>query len=128
MTEDNLTGRRADHPYLDGCCTLPRERHPDVEVMKTVSADGSVKSIEVVENTPNKTVTTVTEGPPPVKPGYLTSEFYISLTVMVLGALWGSGIFGEGTSIDRALGIAAMALAPFGYTLSRGAAKRQVSK
>lgn len=91
-----------------------------------MSEEETKTTVAVVENQANREVTTITETPPPVKPGYKTTEFYITLGVTVLGMLWGAGIFGEGTSLDRALGLAAMALAPFGYTLSRGAAKKSV--
>lgn len=60
----------------------------------------------------------------PMKPGYKTTEFYITLGLYVLGALWGSGLISEGSMLDKLLGFGAMVAAQFGYSLSRGMVKK----
>lgn len=59
----------------------------------------------------------------PVKPGYKTTEFYLSLLAMLIGALYTSGLIGANTTLDHALGFASMILSSLGYTVSRGIAK-----
>lgn len=61
------------------------------------------------------------------RPGYKTSEFYLTLLAQVLGLLWASGLVSEGTIADKIIGFAAMVLAQLGYTVSRGLAKGKPS-
>ncbi len=60
-----------------------------------------------------------------MKPGYKTTEFWMSAVAVLIGLAYGSGaIAPEGTSgIEKAVALVAGALAAFGYSWSRGAAK-----
>lgn len=58
------------------------------------------------------------------KPGYKTTEFWLSTAAMVVGALFASGIFPAESSGERILGLAASILASLGYTVSRAMVKR----
>lgn len=61
---------------------------------------------------------------PSVKPGYKTSEFWLTVAASVIGLLLASGLIHAGTPIDRVVGLAASVLGTLGYTVSRGIAKR----
>ena len=63
------------------------------------------------------------ETKPTTKPGYKTTEFYLTLLAQLLGLLWASGLVSEGSTGDKIIGFAAMVLAQFGYTVSRALAK-----
>lgn len=58
-----------------------------------------------------------------MKPGYKTTEFWLSLVATLVGVLWASGAVSEGSMADKIIGLAAMALSQLGYTVSRGLAK-----
>ena len=58
----------------------------------------------------------------PVKPGYKTTEFWLSCLAFIISALYASDLIGEGT--DKILGIIAGALVAMGYSVSRGIAKK----
>ena len=60
---------------------------------------------------------------PPPKPGYLTSEFWLSGAASVVGLYFAAGA-PTGTWVDKAVGLAAVVLSALGYTVSRGMAKR----
>lgn len=72
-----------------------------------------------VTTTPGSAVETKT-----VKPGYKTTEFWLSTAVTVISMLYASGAIGTGTGIDKVIGLIAGVLAAMGYTVSRGAAKK----
>jgi hypothetical protein len=55
----------------------------------------------------------------PVKPGWKTSEFYLALFAKLLGALFASGLLGDGSALYRLCGLAAIVLTSLGYTVSR---------
>lgn len=57
------------------------------------------------------------------KPGYKTTEFYLTLLASLLGMLWASGLISEGSTADKAIGFVAMAMSQAGYAVSRGLAK-----
>jgi hypothetical protein len=57
------------------------------------------------------------------KPGYKSTEFYLTLLAQLIGLLWASGLVSDGSQFDKVLGFAAMALSQLGYTVSRGMAK-----
>lgn len=60
------------------------------------------------------------------KPGWKTTEFWLSAGAAIFSLLWGAGIIdpdGAGTA-NRVAGILAAALAAVGYTVSRGMAKK----
>lgn len=58
-----------------------------------------------------------------MKPGYKTSEFWLTLAVVVLGALMASGLFGPEHWVASAIGMALAALKAMGYTASRAKVK-----
>ena len=58
------------------------------------------------------------------KPGYKTTEFWLSTIAMTIGALMASGIVETDSSFDKALGLAATILASLGYTVSRTMVKK----
>lgn len=66
-------------------------------------------------------VTTVTTSDP--KPGYKTSEFWLSLAATILGVLMTSGVIATGSIYDHAVGAAVTLLAALGYTYNRTQAK-----
>ena len=61
------------------------------------------------------------------KPGYLTSEFYITILVAVLGFLASSGLFGPEHWAAKAVGLAMTGLSALGYTASRAKVKQAAS-
>jgi len=56
-------------------------------------------------------------------PGWKTSEFWLSLAAMLVGAIVTSGALTPGSPWEKLVGIAAMVLAAMGYSVSRGIAK-----
>jgi len=58
-----------------------------------------------------------------VKPGYKTTEFWLSLLATLLGAVFASGFFDpanpEHVTVLRVLGFASMILGTLGYTVPR---------
>jgi hypothetical protein len=61
----------------------------------------------------------------PVKPGYKTTEFWISVTAAVAGALAASGVFPSESAGERILGLIVSVLVALGYTGSRLALKKK---
>lgn len=59
-----------------------------------------------------------------LKPGYRTTEFWLSLAAMIVGAVFASGAFGEDSQVLKVAGLAASVLGVLGYTVSRGKAKQ----
>ncbi len=57
------------------------------------------------------------------KPGYLTTEFWLSTVAVVIGALGASGAIGEGTTASKIVATLASALVALGYTGARLALK-----
>lgn len=53
------------------------------------------------------------------KPGYKTTEFYLSLASVLIGALLASGVLGEGTEYERIGGMILSLLASAGYGMGR---------
>lgn len=62
------------------------------------------------------------------KPGVTTSEFYISLGVIILGAIVGSGMFTPDSTVSRLIGAILAAAGALGYTVSRGMVKAAAKK
>jgi hypothetical protein len=58
------------------------------------------------------------------KAGYKTSEFWLSVAAMAVGAAFASGVFPTDSGVDRILGLAATVLTTLGYTVSRSLVKR----
>ncbi len=63
----------------------------------------------------------------PPKPGWKSTEFWITVSVTLASLAWGAGIVDpEGASnADKVFGFICSAAAAFGYTISRGLAKKQ---
>jgi hypothetical protein len=62
--------------------------------------------------------------PTPVKPGYKTTEFWLTIIATVIGLLESSGVIGAGTQAEHVIGMVAGILTALGYTVSRGIAKK----
>ncbi len=58
-----------------------------------------------------------------VKPGWQTTEFYLSGAAKILGILFASGLIGDGSIVARLAGLAAAVLTSLGYTVARGIVK-----
>lgn len=58
------------------------------------------------------------------KPGYKTTEFWLSAAASVVGLLFAAEVFPSESPGEKFLGLAAMVLASLGYTVSRGMVKR----
>ena len=56
---------------------------------------------------------------PQKKPGFKTSEFWLSSTATMLGILLASGLFADGGTATQIVGGALSILASLGYTASR---------
>lgn len=59
-----------------------------------------------------------------MKPGFKTTEFWLSLAATLLAFLMSSGLFVDGSTTMKLLGMAAGVLATLGYTASRAIVKR----
>ena len=61
------------------------------------------------------------------KPGYKSTEFWITSVVAILSILWGAGVVDpEGaSSADKVFGFICSAADAMGYTISRGMAKKK---
>lgn len=59
----------------------------------------------------------------PVKPGYKTTEFWLSLVAITLGAFLASGLLADGSTSMRIAGIASTVLATLGYSAARAKVK-----
>lgn len=73
------------------------------------------------------TTTPIIVQPQPVKPGWQTTEFWLSTAAKLLGILFAAGVIGAGTQLERIAGLAAAVLAQLGYTVSRGQVKAAAS-
>ncbi len=58
------------------------------------------------------------------KPGYKTTEFWLTTAAMIVGALMASGLIHTGSQADQIIGMAAMVLSKLGYTVSRAMVKK----
>lgn len=59
----------------------------------------------------------------PAKPGYKTTEFWLTLAAVAVGALLASGVVGDESMVAKIAGVAQATLAQLGYTWSRGSVK-----
>jgi hypothetical protein len=57
------------------------------------------------------------------RPGYKTTEFWLTLIAVVIGFLVSSDMGDEATWVGKLLGIAATVLAALGYSVSRAMVK-----
>lgn len=53
------------------------------------------------------------------KPGFKTSEFWLSIAAVAIGGLQASGAFGDASTVGKLIGLAATVLGALGYTVSR---------
>lgn len=88
-----------------------------------------VKTDRMPELTPAETETTTPPGvttTKAVKPGYKTTEFYLTLIATAFSMLYASGVVSpEGTgTVAKGIALIVAALAAAGYSVSRGAAKK----
>jgi hypothetical protein len=60
----------------------------------------------------------------PVKPGYLTSEFYLTIAAMFISTLFASGVITTGGTWDKILGLIAGVLSALGYAVTRAIVKK----
>jgi hypothetical protein len=58
------------------------------------------------------------------KPGYKTTEFWLSTVVAIIGIAYASGLISDGSQADKIVGFIATALSTLGYSVSRGIAKK----
>ena len=61
-----------------------------------------------------------------VKPGWKTTEFWITVVVAAGSLLWGAGVLdpaGDG-NVNHGFGLVVSGLSALGYTVSRGLAKK----
>lgn len=77
-----------------------------------------MSSTTIVQDQGAQTTTTTA-----TKPGYKTTEFWLSLLAMIVGLLYTSGVISSGTTADKIAGLAVQVLAALGYSVSRGLAK-----
>lgn len=59
-----------------------------------------------------------------MKPGYRTTEFWLSFALAFLGALMATGALPEDSIAYRIAGAALAAASAVGYSVARGSAKR----
>lgn len=57
------------------------------------------------------------------KPGYATTEFWLTVAAYIVGTLLASGAFAAGGIVGQVLGFAGMILAGLGYTYQRASVK-----
>lgn len=58
------------------------------------------------------------------KPGYKTTEFWLSLAAILVGAAFASNVFPSESGGEKILGLAATVLTTLGYTVSRTLVKK----
>lgn len=63
-----------------------------------------------------------------MKPGYKTTEFWLSLAAMVIGALASSGLIIDGSVWAKIVGVVGSVLGALGYTAARAYAKMGETK
>jgi hypothetical protein len=61
------------------------------------------------------------------KPGYKTTEFWLTLLATLVGLLLSSGVLGTGTQWEAIAGVIASSLAALGYAGSRATTKQAAS-
>lgn len=61
---------------------------------------------------------------PTIKPGYKTTEFWISLAAVIIGSVVASGIVPADSVWERIIGLVVSALAALGYTGARLSIKK----
>jgi hypothetical protein len=69
----------------------------------------------------DETKTTPSEG---IKPGWQTTEFWLSTLATLVSLAYATGLVHQGTSTEKVLGFVAAALATMGYSVSRAIVKK----
>lgn len=62
-------------------------------------------------------------GSPAVKPGYKTTEFWLSLAAILVGVLLSSGVIADDSQAAKMLGLASSLLGSLGYVANRAHVK-----
>ena len=62
------------------------------------------------------------------KPGYKSTEFWLTFVALLIGALLSSGVVQESTSVHQMVVFVASALAAMGYTAGRTFVKHSTTK
>lgn len=63
-----------------------------------------------------------------MKPGYKTTEFWLTLLATIVGMLTASGAFADAGSVAKGLALVGSALAAAGYSYSRAQVKAPPAK
>lgn len=63
-----------------------------------------------------------------MKPGYKTTEFWLTVLANVVGILLASGQFAPGSVVAEVLGVVAVVLSNLGYTYNRAKVKAEDSR
>ncbi len=63
-----------------------------------------------------------------MKPGYKTTEFWLSVAASIVGLVAASGLFPAEGDIGKIVGMAVVALSSLGYSSSRAQAKAAESR
>lgn len=63
-----------------------------------------------------------------MNPGYKTTEFWLTLIAIIVGALAGAGIFPIDSSIGKTIGVVGTVLGALGYTAMRTSAKNAIAR
>jgi hypothetical protein len=67
-------------------------------------------------------------GSPAQKPGYKTTEFWLSLAAMLIGALLAADVFPSDSPVLKILGVVSSILGALGYQVSRAIVKSSGNK
>lgn len=59
------------------------------------------------------------------KPGYKTTEFWLTVAANLIGATLASGLVVEGSQLAQGLGLATVVLSNLGYTYTRAKVKTE---
>ena len=76
----------------------------------------------------NEEVTVKVKAEKSVKPGYKTTEFWMSAVVVILGLVMASGAVGEATMASQIIGGVLAALGTLGYGADRAKTKAAAEK
>lgn len=64
------------------------------------------------------------EPAPATKPGYKTTEFYLTVAAMVLSVMYASGAFSDASTTGKAMALIAGILSSLGYAVARAVSKK----
>jgi hypothetical protein len=60
---------------------------------------------------------------PAAKPGWRTSEFWLSTAAVIMSQLYASGVIGDSSAVGKVAALVVSILAALGYTVARTKAK-----